>query len=1099
MPAPAPTQQPVPAVESSGHSGNVYVVNPNTGVSEERTPEEAAHLVYSAGWTPVSRDDAVKIDSSGILREMATPQESIIQGLGRGLSGGISDILPRGEAERRERDAIDQAFPWLTPSAELAGFLAPVGVAPALSAGGEALSGLVRGGAEGFLPRVVSRATGVAAEGSVYGGINAAREAQIEDTPLTAQKLLSGAFGGAAIGATLGGGLGALEGAGAGAKSLLRRFAGDTSAARDELARAGLHDADVKAILERQGVPAAPGALEEFQARLYNDPNITPEFLASIKASPGIRDDVFGAAHPARAAAEADFAKALDELHQAQDEALAGWSGRLKREQVGNWIGPDAAYTTDAKLFLDHMGGLPIEQRAQEVEKIISAVKSAGSKDWEGFQDLMNTMGVGNEEQLTHNLRRALTFGDKNVVNSLLENRLFNDEGVARFLERSKVPTGEMEVNVRAFDEGDMRPESMEYVRRNLDHLEPPRIEQYPGANAVVADGRHRMQAAFERGAREMRVNFVRFDEAGNEVSSSVRNVRLVSSAENPGFRNAVRELRARPLPSWKQASLDLLDSFGSKVGGLQLEPKGYVGEGAGGKIKELSGLIAGARDKVLAGDRANAFAELDYVKKRLGSFRGEGYLKVGEGPEALAQGMHEEARRFLENPEHWGEKAAGAQREMNALLHQRLARNDDFYKAFYSGSGAPDVRNPWTEGVVADPKKIQSMMDKLVDPTNSRELALFKKHIAETADMADAMKRFYALDQKGAAIVGRTGDAVKRAQDSMDKALHANLRINQGEALRKGTGIGQGGIGLAGMIGGMLFGRVGAIAGAGARTAFDMATNPGKSLYYRALIERMLGSHSERIGAAVGQFAERGARAVSTVAQASGRAVGAIESIGYNTEENQRVYRDTMQDLVKMASSRDAVVAALGEMYGPGLVHVPAATMHMADALLRASAFLLAAAPVKPEPGLFEDEIGIVSDSEMTDWAKQVTAALDPTSILHMATSGTLTPEAVKAAEVSAPELVNSLRQDVMRYVTTVGPEKIAPAKQIGISVLFGVPMGQRLAPGSIALSQKFYMPSKPPSAAQQEAFSETGLTSDYSKTTMSQSDRLESPEVPR
>lgn len=991
MPAPAPAREPVPAVESSGHSGNVYVVNPNTGTSEERTPEEAAHLVYSAGWTPVSRDDAVKIDSSGILREMATPQESIIQGLGRGLSGGISDILPRGEAERRERDAIDQAFPWLTPSAELAGFLAPVGVAPALSAGGEALSGLVRGGAEGFLPRVVSRATGVAAEGSVYGGINAAREAQIEDTPLTAQKLLSGAFGGATIGAALGGGLGALEGAGAGAKSLLRRFAGDTSAARDELARAGLHDADVKAILERQGLPAAPGALEEFQARLYNDPNVTPEFLASIKASPGIRDDVFGAAHPARAAAEADFAKALDELHQAQDEALAGWSGRLKREQVGNWIGPDAAYTTDAKLFLDHMGGLPIEQRAQEVEKIISAVKSAGSKDWEGFQDLMNTMGVGNEEQLTHNLRRALTFGDKNVVNSLLDNRLLNDENLAQFIKRPRV------------------------------------------------------------------------------------------------------------LPAWKQASLDLLDSFGSKVGGLQLEPKGYVGEGAGGKIKELSGLIAGARDKVLAGDRANAFAELDYVKKRLGSFRGEGYLKVGEGPEALAQGMHEEARRFLENPEHWGEKAAGAQREMNALLHQRLARNDDFYKAFYSGSGAPDVRNPWTEGVVADPKKIQGMMDKLVDPTNSRELALFKKHIAETADMADVMQRYYALDQKGAAIVGRTGDAVKRAEDAMDKALHANLRINQGEALRKGTGIGQGGIGLAGMIGGMLFGRAGAVAGAAGRAAFDMVTNPGKSLYYRALIERMLGSHSERVGSAIGQFAERGARAASAVAQASGRAVGAIESIGYNTEENQRVYRDTMQDLLKMASSRDAVVAALGEMYGPGLVHAPAATMHMADALQRASAFLLAVAPVKPQPGLFEDEIGIVSDSEMTDWAKQVTAALDPTSILHMATSGSLTSEAVKAAEVAAPELVNSLRQDVMHYVTTVGPEKIVPAKQIGISVLFGVPMGQRLAPGSIALSQKFYMPNKPPSAARQEAFSETGLTSDYSKTTMSQSDRLESPEAPR
>lgn len=986
--APAP---PVPAVSSAGHGGNVYVVNPNTGQSEERTPEEAANLVYTAGWTPVSRDDAVKIDSSGILRDMATPAQSVIQGLGRGLSGGLSDLAPRTAGEQRERDAVDQAFPWLTPASEFAGFLAPVGVAPALGAGGEALATGLRGGAEGFLPKLVSRATGVAAEGSVYGGINAAREAQLEDTPLTAQKLLSGAFGGAAIGAALGGGLGALEGAGAGAKSLLRRFSGDTSAAREELTRAGLHDADVKAILEREGVPAAPGALEEFQAQLYNNPNITPEFLAAIKASPGIRDDVFAAAHPARAEAEAQFAKSLDDLHKVQDEALAGWSGKLKREQVQNWIGPDAAHVTDAKLFLDHMQGMPLEERAGQVEKIIGAVKNAGIKDWEGFQDLMNSMGVGNEEQLTNNLRRALTFGDKNVVKALLDNRLLNDENLARFI---KLP---------------------------------------------------------------------------------------------------------RSLPSWKQQSLDLLDAMGSKIGSLQLEPKGYVGKGAGSKIKELSGLIAGARDRVLAGDRANAFAELDYVKKRLGAFRGEGYLRVGEGPEALAQGMHEEARTFLENPEVWGDKAANAQKQMNALLHQRLTRNDDFYKAFYSGSGAPDVRNPWAEGLVADPKKIQGMMDKLVDPTNSRELALFKKHIAETAELADVMKKFYALDKDGAALVARTGDAVKTAQDSMDKALHMNLRINQGEALRRGTGVGQGGIGLAGMIGGMLFGKAGAIAGAGARAAFDMATNPGKSLYYRALIERALGAHGERVGAALGGFAGRAAAATTAAAQASGRAVGAIESIGYNTEQNQRVYQDTLSDLAQMASNRDAVVAELGNLYGPGLVHVPAATMHMADAVQRAAAFLLAAAPVKPEPGLFGDELGVVSDSEMTDWTKQVMAALDPTSILHMATSGSLTPEAVQAAEVTAPELVQSIRGDVMHYVTTVGPEKISPTKQLGVSILFGAPAGQRLAPSYIAIQQQLYAPSKPPSATQNEAFSETGLTSDYSKTTMSQSDRLESPEAPR
>ncbi len=1006
MAEPVPSAPPpVPRVESAGHGGKVYVIN-HFGNVEEHTPEDAARLVYSHGWTPVSRDDAVKLDSSGILREMATPADAIGQGFSRGLTGGLVD-LGISKDEERERDAVDQAFPWLTPAAEGVGFLAPMGFGSGLSAVGEGVTTGARALlGEGLGAKIVSRATGLGVEGSVYGGIQAARDAQIEDTPLTAQRLLSGAFGGAAVGGLLGSGIGALEGAGAASKSLLRRFTRETAGARGELSAAGLRDNDVKAILERQGIPAAPGALEELQARLYNDPNITPEFLASIKASPGIRDDVFGAAHPQRAAAEANFAKALDQLHQVQDEALAGWSGKLKREQVQKWIPDDEHFVSDQQRFVDHVNGLGLEERnrladdiGEDVRKAFRSEGEAGSADVTRkggepikgpVRELMNSMAVGSEDQLVKNVQRGVLSGNKNVLDALFESRVLNDENLGKLLGK-------------------------------------------------------------------------------------------------------------RTLPAWKQASLDLLDSMGAKVGGMQLQPKGYVGEGAGGKIKELSGLLAGARDKILAGDRANAFAELDYVKKRLGSFRGEGYLSIGEGPEAAAQGMHEEARRFLENPSVWGDKAAGAQRDMNALLHKRLARNDDFYKAFYSGSGAPDPRNPWAEGISADPKKIQSMMDKLVDPTNSKELALFKTHIAETGDMANLMKKYYALDPTGASRVIRAEESVKNAQKAMDDALHANLRINQGDVLRKGTGVGNGGIGLAGMVGGMLFGRSGAIAGAAARAAFDLSTNPGKALYYRALIERALGAHSERIATAVSGFAGKVSRAASEVARSSGRVVGSVEKLGYDTVENQRAYKDTLSDLAAMASNRDAVVAELGRVYGPGLLHTPAATMHMADSIMRAAQFLLAAAPVKPEPGLFGDDFGIVTDSEMVDWSKQVAAAMDPTSIVHMAADGTLTPESVAAAEVAAPELMQSLRGDVMHYVTTVGPEKLTAGGKLGVSVLFGVPSGPRLNPTYIALQQQLYVPAEPPKGAGGDAFSETGLTSDYSKTAMGQSDRLESPEVPR
>ena len=1010
-------------IRSGGHAGKVYVYSPDTGETAFVDPADAADRVYSGGWQPVSKDDATRIDAHQILKDSITPGQAVGLGLKRGLTAGLSDLAPQDDSERRLDAATGEAFPWLTPIAEGAGMLAPFGLTAGLGAAGEAVTGALRGGeALGFLGKAATRAAGMGVEGAAYGGIGAARESQIDDTPLTAQKLLSGAFGGALVGGAMGGGIGALEGSG----SLLRGMFRDTSAAREELNKPGLRDADVSPALERAGLgPLEPGALDKLQAGLYNQPNITPEFLAAAKASPGIMRDVMDQAGPARAESEANLAKALNELHDGNQDALAGWQGNLKQDKVRNWIGPESEHVSDAGNLVERMAALPMPERFKLSNEIAEAVEAAGKENPKAFAELMNSVSASTEGEALINIQRALLHGDQNVLDNLFNSRLLNDENIAKL----EVPT---------------RPDLSELADKNL-----PTRPELPGQPVAQQE----LQRLLPRASKSEAIE-----------------------------------------PAWKTAALDFVDRNIEHLNELAAQNAQFPGyAGKPGQVKKLSGIMAGARQSIQEGDRANAFIELDSLKKRLAIVRADAGPRIpaDEAIAGHAGRMHEEARQLLERPEIWGTKAASAQREMNAILHERFTRDNDFYNAFYRGAGYVDPKNEWAEAKIADPAKIRNVMDRLVNPEHSLELQQFKTHIAESNKLADVMEKYYEPDEAQKAVIQRMRDGTSTANKSMDDALHFALRENQGKIL---LGVAHGGVrGAAGSVAAYALGGPLGLAGVVAAKAL---INPGRVWRMRAIVERMLGGHSGRVADGLAGLVDKTTRAVGGVAAKSTRAVGSAGLLTQDVTQRQKAYGDTLHDLAAMASNQDMVLKAITSWHGPDLLHMPNTIPEMAAALQRGAQFCLKVAPARPTPGLFsDDELGLIGDGEAEEFSHTVHAAMDPATIFERIAKGQLTPQILSAAQATAPDLVEDMRQTTVQMFTHLDRGvKISPVKQQGLALL----LGMQPHPAYLLSLQTGWDESAatPTQRVTPGNMGDTGVNERYSKSTYSAADRIESGE---
>lgn len=549
------TDDPAATVPVRGPDGKVGTV-----------PVGQATQAFAAGARAVTQEDyrAAQLEKKygGVGGSLAATGE----GVARGLTVGLSDPLAIGAAgalggkdwEERVRSHLAEekdAHPWLAGAGEVAGAVAPLlasggAAAPeeaaALGAGelaagaGEAAEVAGSGGRFASLLRAVgapARGVGAAGEaagkfvapaidaipgagtalgrvakaaargsisagteGALYGAGSEVSEDALGDHELTAQKLAAAIGHGALYGAMLGGaGSGALTAAGEGARGVLQRIGPKLeNQAADQAWRSLNAGKKFATRADRVGGATAVGRTLLDEGVIPSDP-IEAAKLTGQKIAKRVDDAVdakWESMKPLLAnggtVSAADVGKAVDEVID-EHAKLAG------REGIVNHL---RGYK---RALLDKLG---FTDAAAEVEGAAGEV------------DPLNRLGVKNTNYLRDGMRE----------DSLAAER-------AKFAE-----VGADKADAYATG-------SIGSTHDSGNPMRPIQINRYPGEAPFLVDGRHRMTAAIEAGAKDILTEVRTFDADGNLVGKELRPVSL-HGAEAP---------ETAKIASSKTATLDQL------------------------------------------------------------------------------------------------------------------------------------------------------------------------------------------------------------------------------------------------------------------------------------------------------------------------------------------------------------------------------------------------------------------------------------------------------------------------------------------------------------------------------------------------------------
>lgn len=1137
--------------------GLIYVADPTTGKIKAVPREDARQLVFAGGWKPVDEHTGEELRTDEWLKEQSGPVEAFAYGAAKGVTGGLVDLaVPTGSDEARALRGIQEGSPIASGLGEVAGTVAPF-VGPLKAArlatipgladeAGQLLTRAVAGETPGFLEQVGARAMGLGLEGGAYGVTNELAQSHVDDTPLTAEKMAFGFMAGALPGAILGVPLGVAEGA---INGLGRRFAHRGAFTREEVIAPGTSDLDARLIGERDHGMSSPGMLEEFQAAHAKDPLLTPDLYALAKDKGPVgeqaRRELFQEGPMLLADAEGKTAKAFDDLADMEAAGLGEWSGRIKREHAERLI-PEGlvsdADVEEAVLRASKSGepGLITESpRAPDIDNVVKSVMDTVHLDDGATGALKASLGAADDDALRSLITRGLITNDNDIAAQISKylkrvpsglrkagpanvNALTHEEGLAGLSHElgandnavrvanddgtmglGHVETGPRQdfatIDAAKFD--GMRGESLEAAKSELaanpgaaeswaSGKHPPTIEVDGDTGAPthrnVTDGRHRIRAAQEAGLESMPVRVRRLDADGN-VTESTERIAL-GKARQPRVAGAANDNRAEW--AWRREALRQLDTFGEELERVDATPRGYTGT-KNKELRDMRGLLSGVRDKVASGKRWQAATELDYLKKRLGKIASKKeFLGAGDDFMAMSRRWYEDVRQNLQNPRYWGSDFSTLQEQMNGLLHKRLSRSGRFWDTYFSDAGVPDPRNPWANLKRADRAKLHSAVSKFNTPEHDLEFQMANEHIREARELNDLMGKYFKTDRLESQQLKAWGAAVDSAETNLKRAKHFATRIEQGKALLGGGGAAVGGVPVRAAAGYLLGGPAGLAAGLVA----GHLMNPGKALYARSVLERVLRTSEGRIARGVTTLLT-GKKFKMPAGPFTGLAATGLTSLlsERHPERRAKAYQQTLEELA------DGVAPGRTEMAMDGLrpahLFVPKAGAGAAEAYRHAIQVVLQRAPALPTLGPFGDsEPAYISDAELQDWEDVYRGALDPIGVLEAAHDGELSQEMVDAADESAPALMAHIRSVIIDTVTSSDVE-VSYETKVQLSTLFKMPLDPTMTPEYIGAMQllhrsRFQDGMGPKS---RRSFGETGVNQGYEKGTMSNADRLE------
>lgn len=472
------------------------------------------------------------------------------------------------------------------------------------------------------------------------------------------------------------------------------------------------------------------------------------------------------------------------------------------------------------------------------------------------------------------------------------------------------------------------------------------------------------------------------------------------------------------------------------------------VGGSARGLGRELDRRISDIELAISRGDGARASAELNAalngIKRDVDALvaRSSGY---GPAAGALAD-ANDGIRRSLEDAGVWGDRAATAQREINAAFTRELTTRRAFAQRLLEAGGTLDARaewNPFETVLQADSARVASFLRGAGTAANDTAEETFLSTVESTGRLIDTMARHLDLTPAERELVEAARRQAASVLDTFGSVRERAVALNQWTALNGGASDVLGRMVVGGSVGAALGGPLGAIA-AGA------ATNPAAVVRTLATLERWSGGAAAEIASGVRDFLRATGARVSRASRSARRNVRAAATLG-----SVRAYQERVRRLDEEAGDPVATSERIGERVAD-LRSAPRTRDAMIAASTRANQYL---ASLRPRPRALSGQIvptldRPVSDEERERFMRAARVVDEPLSVLRDLRNGTLTRESVEALRQVYPRLYQRLVGEVMRQVGERGSD-IDYERRLALGVLLGVPTDPALAPAHMATLQ--------------------------------------------
>lgn len=474
----------------------VYARNPE-GSLVTVAAEDAALPGYQVLSQPELQQGLLKREAETVGGLAKTAGEGLVRGATMGLLGPEQFYDSEGRARAKARV---EANPNLAAGSELAGMAGATLAASALSGGtaaggagarlaalagrgaltpfraaatlGQAAEGgaAALGAGQGILGTAARLGARGLAEGALMGAGHEVSQAALEDVPLTAERLLAGAWDGAKMGGAFGAGLGVL---GAGVGKAGRAIVGRMAESGDDLTKATGSWAE--RTMARQHLDGA---------KIWN------------KATNG-GADMQRPARIGRKLLDADMPSETTAALRRSEELAGEAVGRLKQvaqvaDEAGVVAQPERILATidDQITKLKETPFGDFQTIAKRIENEIAPFRSKVTGDLAA----LNKEGLINSRYLRTGMRD--------------ESRAYARSAYAGVPDAKAVALGKV-------------------PSAHGKPIEPVRVELYPGEAPALGDGRHRMFAAQEAGADSIMAKIVKYDDAGNVLSETVQPVSI--------------------------------------------------------------------------------------------------------------------------------------------------------------------------------------------------------------------------------------------------------------------------------------------------------------------------------------------------------------------------------------------------------------------------------------------------------------------------------------------------------------------------------------------------------------------------------------------